>query len=209
MNRYGELPKPKQSLPEQYKKCIELAEHGDLTTIKTEFPGIYLRYVNTFKSLRRRESIILPVLTNEWWVGPTGTGKSRNLWSLYPDHFSKPLNKWWDGYDDQDVVALEEWSPSNECTASQLKIWADRYPFNAQIKGGTLLKIRPKKIIVLSNYTIEECFPNVQDQLPIKRRFKVKKFTNFFPNCLCDPLPTLDDIDPDIIYPTGINKDLL
>ena len=64
----------------------------------------------------------------------------------------------------------------NECTGSQLKIWADRYPFSAQIKGGTLLKIRPTKLIVLSNYEMEECFPNEADLLPLKRRFTIKRF---------------------------------
>lgn len=73
-------------------------------------------------------------------------------------------------------MAIEEWSPKNECTSSQLKIWADRYPFCAEIKGGTLQKIRPLKIIVLSNYSIDECFENSQDLEPIKRRFKVKQF---------------------------------
>jgi len=96
----------------------------------------------------------------------------------YPNHFQKELNKWWCGYKGEEVVAIEEWSPKNECTGSQLKIWADRYPFTGQIKGGSLKKIRPKKIIVLSNYTIEECFPAKEDHLPLKRRFKVTMFYN-------------------------------
>lgn len=36
--------------------------------------------------------------------------------------------------------------------------------------------IRPKKIIITSNYSIEECFHNEQDIAAIKRRFKVTKF---------------------------------
>ena len=72
--------------------------------------------------------------------------------------------------------ASGEWCPTNACTASALKRWADRYPFTGEIKGGTLQRLRPTKLIVLSNYTIEECFPMMQDQEPIKRRFKVFKF---------------------------------
>lgn len=129
----------------------------------------------------KRRGDILDELESEWWVGPTGTGKSRTLWELYPDHYGKALNKWWDGYTNEEVVAIEELNPeSSKYLAHHIKIWGDRYPFSAEIKGGTLRRIRPKKVIVLSNYTIDECFPMSQDAEPIKRRFKVKHFYNFF-----------------------------
>lgn len=179
---YGELP-TKRNSKEMWKWVIEQAEKGNIEAIKDEYPAIYFRYLERIKSIRLRRGGVMPgPLLHEWWVGPTGTGKSRTLWRLYPDHYAKELNKWWDGYQDEDVVAIEEWCPKNECTASFLKIWADRYPFPAQIKGGSLKKIRPKKIIVLSNYTIDQCFPNSEDHEPIKRRFKVIHFpTSIFP----------------------------
>lgn len=128
-------------------------------------------------SLRKRESNIIAELVHEWWVGPTGTGKSRRLWAEFPDHYPKSLNKWWDGYDNEEVVAIEEMTPAaGQFLAHYLKIWADRYPFSPEIKGGQLKRIRPKKLIVLSNYTIDECFENNQDSLPLKRRFKVVQF---------------------------------
>ena len=77
---------------------------------------------------------------------------------------------------DSEVVAIEEWSPKNDLTASALKKWADRYPFPGEIKGGCLQGLRPKKIIVLSNYTPEQCFLNQEDLGPILRRFTVIKF---------------------------------
>lgn len=52
-----------------------------------------------------------------------------------------------------------------------LKQWADHYPFKAAQKGSQLL-IRPKRIVITSNYSIEECYPEVQDSAPLKRRFK-------------------------------------
>lgn len=177
---HGERPGTNRTTKEQWAFCIAAAESGDMEAIKSEYPGLYVRYLERWQSLRIRDTRPLDGdLTHEWWVGPTGTGKSRTLWEMYPDHYAKELNKWWDGYTDQDVVAIEEWCPKNECTASFLKIWADRYPFPAQIKGGSLKKIRPKKLIVLSNYTIEQCFPQVEDYEPIQRRFTVKHFFSF------------------------------
>lgn len=179
-HEFGERPRGGELQRDKWKDIVKLAEAGKINDIKSSYPDVYFRYTSKLFSLYKPERpIILDTLENEWWVGPTGTGKSRTLWSMYPNHFSKTLNKWWDGYANEETVAIEEWSPKNECTASQLKIWADRYPFSAEVKGGTLQRIRPKRIIVLSNYTIEECFPQAQDQEPIQRRFRVKHFINF------------------------------
>lgn len=162
---------------EKWRLIVELSERGDLNRLRDEFPGEYFRYHERIRSLRVRESRILQgELEHEWWVGPSGSGKSRLLWSQFPNHYAKELNKWWDGYGDEEVVAIEEWSPKNECTASFLKVWADRYPFPAQIKGGSLKMIRPKRVIVLSNYTIDQCFEREEDRGPLKRRFKVVHF---------------------------------
>jgi hypothetical protein len=164
----------------KWKRLVELAESGNLDEIKEIAPAEYVLHFTKFKSLRNYSSTIIDgSLNHEWWYGPTGTGKSRTVWELFPNHYQKELNKWWCGYNGEDVVVIEEWCPKNECTGSHLKIWADRYPFTAQIKGGSLQKIRPKKIIVLSNYTIDQCFTNPEDLLPLKRRFTIKHFTEF------------------------------
>lgn len=174
---WGDPPLGPSGQANKWKEVLKLARSGKLEEIEDKYPAIFLRYHSKLQGLHKPERpLILSTLENEWWYGETGTGKSRELWSRYPNHFQKSLNKWWDGYDGQEIVAIEEWSPKNECTSSQLKIWADRYPFCAEIKGGTLQKIRPKKIIVLSNYSIDECFKDSQDLGPIKRRFKVKHF---------------------------------
>jgi len=148
------------------------SENNELDIIKERYPSYYFRYYEKILSFSKGSSNIIEELSNEWWYGQTGTGKSYRLWQQYPDHYQKELNKWWDHYQGQSVVAIEEWCPKNEVTASALKIWSDRYPFTGQIKGGTLQRIRPQKIIVLSNYSIEQCFTNEEDREPIKRRFK-------------------------------------
>lgn len=170
-----------------------------METIKEDYPGMYLRYNEKLKSLAVPAPRILTTLENEWWYGSTGTGKSRLLWELYPEHYQKELNKWWCGYNQEAVVAIEEWSPKNECTASALKIWADRYPFTGQIKGGSLKKIRPAKIIVTSNYSIDQCFPATEDAEPIKRRFKVRFFPEMFRH------PREEEESNELAYIEGIN----
>lgn len=176
---WGNRPSGPSGQKNQWKEVLQLARAGKLQEIEDQFPSIFLRYHTKLLGLCKPERpLILESLENEWWYGETGTGKSKELWERYPDHYQKSLNKWWDNYAGEEVVAIEEWSPKNEITSSFLKIWADRYPFSAEVKGGTLQKIRPKKLIVLSNYTIDECFANSQDLGPIKRRFKVKHFVS-------------------------------
>jgi len=178
-DEWGTPPTTKRDNKERWRFIIDRAELGDLGSIKDEYPGEYLRYLDKLKSLKERPVTILGDLNNEWWYGPTGTGKSKRVWEVYPDHYGKQLNKWWDGYQDEATVVIEEWSPKNDVTASGLKIWSDRYPFNAEIKGGQLKKIRPQRLIVTSNYSIDQCFEREEDRGPIKRRFKQVYFPDF------------------------------
>lgn len=194
---------------EKWKTIVDLAERGELEQLKLLFPGEYVRYGGRLRSLRLRPTTVIQGnLENEWWVGLSGTGKSKTLWQTYPEHYGKDLNKWWDGYQDEEIVAIEEWSPKYEMLASKLKVWADRYPFNAEIKGGTLLKIRPKKVIVLSNYTIEQCFPNPEDQGPLKRRFKSVYFPfQSPPNSDVNFIEAIEELEQTLSLPTYAPSD--
>ena len=113
-----------------------------------------------------------------WLYGPTGTGKS--YWArkiarmLDPDSklYLKECNKWWNGYKCNWVTLIEETDP-DVCThlARFFKKWCDKYETAGEVKNGNLDCFRPHYIIVTSNYTIEECFPNPNDYGPLKRRF--------------------------------------
>jgi len=176
----GERPSTQQEKGQKGKAAaawaIKKARTGNLKDIEEEEPGLFLQYGPRLEALYVPPNKPLDTLEHEWWVGPTGTGKSRLLWELYPDHYAKRINKWWDGYKRQDVVAIEEWSPDAKLTAQSLKQWADHYPFQGEIKGGSMQGLRPRKIIVLSNYTIEQCFERAEDREPMSRRFRVIKF---------------------------------
>jgi len=163
------------------KEIIKRAREGDEAWLEENHPAEYYHHLSTFRSHKKAKTEVMSHsdegTPHEWWVGPTGTGKSKKLWEEHPGHYKKDQNRWWCGYTGQDVVAIEEASPKTmEYLASRLKQWADRYPFAGEIKGGRLESIRPMKVIVLSNYTIDQCFPNEEDSEPLKRRFKVIRF---------------------------------
>lgn len=182
----GELPADPKSKGEAEKEKWEIilqkAREGDEEWLRIQYPAIYFKHLVLFRSHRVFDISIMDYSDNdtphEWWVGSTGTGKSRMLNENYPDHYPKEVSKWWCGYRGEDVVGIEEW-PMNmgDIMASYLKKWVDRYKFQAQVKGGSMI-IRPKKVIVLSNYTLEDCFSNIKDLEPFRRRFKVVRFAH-------------------------------
>nr|WAE42565.1 MAG: replication associated protein [Cressdnaviricota sp.] len=156
----------------RWSRALELAKEGKIEEIDAD---IQLRHYNTLKSIRKDYMKPPPSLTGRcgvWIHGTTKTGKTRTVRTAYPDCYRKPRSKWWDGYQGQEVVHLDEVSPAmTPWIAPFLKDWGDWSDFHAETKGGAML-IRPKKFIITSNYTIDEMGFNLNDIGPIKDRFK-------------------------------------
>lgn len=166
----------------RWARAITLAKSGALLTLEEEHPDIYWRYYTTANKIAKDfmvEPPALDVLDNVWLWGKPNTGKS---WAARHDYgtslYIKNCNKWWDGYQGQDVVIIDEVEKkSGEYMGHFLKLWADAYPFNAERKGSAML-IRPKRIVITSNYAPESVFDYDEVLLEaIRRRFKVVHFS--------------------------------
>lgn len=159
----------------RYEEAWELAKQGRIEEIDAD---LRIRHLNTLKKIREDfapKPDKLSTLDNEWIYGPTGTGKTRGAWERYPDAYCKTANTlWWDGYNGEDVVIIDDFDKYHVKEGFDLKIWGDHNPFQAQRKGGNRL-IRPKKIIVTSNYHPREIWDDEQTVGPICRRFRVVK----------------------------------
>ncbi len=151
------------------------ATTGDFESIPDD---LYCRYVHNFIKIRQLNPISHDdnkSMDNYWIQGPTGNGKTKFVKLKYDSIYYKGPNKWWDGYQGEPTVLLDDIGP-NECKflSYYLKQWLHEYPFRVQTKGSSIM-IRPRRIIVTSQYTIDESWPFDNGKLTsaLKRRFKV------------------------------------
>lgn len=163
---------------EQWKTHWELAKSGKIEDILNPVHVKTYEYIHVKygQKVQNRD-----VLYNFWIWGPTGTGKSHSVRTIFNDlvYNKQVATEWWDTYAQHPVALLDDVDPQHNLNLrTNLKIWADHYSFNAQVKG-SVLSIRPKVVIVTSQYTIEEVFPGSETskreeketQLAIQRRF--------------------------------------
>lgn len=91
--------------------------------------------------------------------GITGSGKTRSATELYPDAFivSKSLTGlWWDGYDGEETVILDEFRDSSTSLSEFLRI-TDGYYVTVPIRGGCKT-LCAKTIIITSNVDPQEWY---------------------------------------------------
>lgn len=136
----------------------------------------------------------LSELDNHWIWGKSGVGKSRSVREKYGDNlYYKMANKWWDGYQEEETVLIDDFDKNHDVLGHHIKIWADRYPFRAEIKNHAVM-LRPRRIVVTSNYHPKDIWSNDKALLEaISRRFKITEMIELPDH---DPLPM--DINPHI-----------
>lgn len=178
---WGTLPEDSTSkglkvIAENYDETVELAKQGRIDEIGAEH---LLKYYPTIKKIQNDNKKMPSNLDwttppNIWIWGPTGTGKSYRAREILGDKFYTKIaaNKWWDKYNGEDGVLIEDMDVTHSYMGYYLKIWADKYAFSVEVKcSGDL--IRPKVIIVTSNYPIDMVFPDKSIHQPLLRRFQI------------------------------------
>lgn len=180
-----------------YEAARELARQQRYNDIPAE---IYLRYAPALHRIGNAavSSSARPELLDLWIHGPSGCGKSRWV-REYARRNNLPLFvklaavKWWDGYNGEDLVLIEDVSiQSAREQTDDYKRWTDHYAFPAEIKGGVLTAIRPKQIIFTSNVTMQAVWENEEETAlaPLTRRVSQHTIGRdpFGAKCLIPPL---------------------
>lgn len=174
---YGEEPVTQQDANKQKAaRFITLAKAGDFATIEDEMPALYVSRYRTMHEIATAHMVKPPNLEEccgIWIYGESGSGKTTSARTEYGDYYCKSANKWWDGYQGEDTVIIEDLDPNHKCLAHHLKLWMDKWSFPAEVKGG-MRCLRPQRVIITSQYSIEEVFRDEPATVAaITRRCKV------------------------------------
>jgi len=166
----GEQPMSKEGkgekAAEQAREIIKLAKEGKLDEIADMYPAKFLQNYNSLQRISAsapQKYKNLAQCCGIYIHGPAGVGKSHLVRALGHKYYDKLLQKWWDGYQNDAIVLLEEVDPVNtQFLSFHLKRWLDRYPVAVEIKNSTRT-VRPEFFIITSQYTIREIATDPKD----------------------------------------------
>lgn len=163
---------------DMWSDIIKYAKAGNIDAIEEEYPSVFFNKQREITQVYHNHMAKTVPETRDgemsgvWIVGPPGCGKSSSAREMCPNgYYSKSGNdKWWCGYEYQDDVIIDDFDPTVNDMSYHMKLWTDRYKVKVEPKNGFAF-INPKRFIVTSNYTMEQCFKDPSTLESIKRRF--------------------------------------
>ena len=168
---YGQKPLQRNS-KKDWDSIYEKAKSGEIESIPAD---IRVRCYSQLKKIEKDHIHVKDAddVRGIWIWGESGYGKSRMARRDYPNAYPKLCNKWWDGYQNQEHVIMDDIGLEHKVLGQQLKIWSDRYGCILENKGGAMSS-NYKKFVVTSQYSIEQIFVDDQKTIEaLRRRFKV------------------------------------
>lgn len=177
---------------------IALARKGDFDNISDTLPSLYVQNYAVMKRIYSDNPCKVDDIDDRcglwYWSHQSEVGKSEAARAYTPDsYYLKGMNINWDGYKDEETVILDDLDKKHNYMGHHLKIWGDKYAFQAKILYSTL-NIRPKTVIVTSNYTIAEIFPDDIEANAIRCRYKEVEF-KYDKTKRKDYVPTVQSIE--------------
>lgn len=111
-----------------------------------------------------------------WLYGESGTGKTKYVYDKYGTEVFRPVSdKWWEGYDGEKVVLLDDFRPAF-CSFVRLLQFTDIYPFKVECKGGSR-HVQYETIIITAptDYSTMWSSETKEDLEQLKRRITLEQ----------------------------------
>lgn len=174
---------------EDWHEIRDMIMNGtSLATIATKYPRIAIMFADKLINFHYRVHEPAPIdyLPGMWILGETGSGKTTYCWNQWPgklyDCMWRNVQRggkiWFDGYMDwqHEYVLLDDVTPTGLTwlyDAGYMACLFHEKPFRAEVKGAMMM-IRPKHVVVTSNYSLTDCCVQLNDEARamIYRRLK-------------------------------------
>lgn len=170
-----------------------LRQKRKISEVAQVHPEVFVKYHKGFSALANQLNVprgpgYKPVCRFYW--GPTGSGKTSDVYAefQFEDIYIKDCsNKWWDGYNGQACVLLDDFDGVSFDSQKVLPITfmlrlLDRYPLQVETKGGHVhLCSSTTTFIITSNRDFAMIYPQATDghRAALKRRFdEIVEFPN-------------------------------
>jgi hypothetical protein len=148
---YGEMYK--QGARNDLKEIVDKVKDGKkLTEVVDGSEELFIKYHNGIKALiniKAKKRNTKPKVTILW--GPSGCGKTSYATEKHPDYYVKDDTKWWNGYEQEDMILLDDYDDGWELKRADMLKLLDRYAMQGETKGG-YVNINSPHIIITSNY---------------------------------------------------------
>jgi len=166
-----------QATIEKWDKVKDSAKRGNLEEIPSD---IFVRYYSALKrimadNMQRPQD--LDSVCGLYYYGIAGSGKTTKARAEYPGSYIKSRDRWWDGYQGEETVILDDLDKYHVALAGLIKDWADKWTFKAEVKGGYIW-IRPLRFIITSQYSIDQIWDDIETRQALHRRFTCTHFAS-------------------------------
>jgi len=151
---------------------VKSVKEGGIKKAIDEHPEAYIKFHSGLEKLnyrltKPRDRNVAPIVT--WLYGKTGVGKTRQVCDKEPDLWISGRDlKFWDGYENQEAVLLDDFR-GDFCTFHELLRILDRYPLNVNVKGGFRC-FNSKRIYITSCFRPESVYTTREDIGQLLRR---------------------------------------
>lgn len=108
----------------------------------------HMEFFRKYRAMRQPKRTEMPEV--HIFYGAAGTGKSKLASEMAPEAYRKPAGKWWDGYNGEKDVIMDDFDPSTMPYLEWLKI-CDRYSLTVEVKGGHCRVDQVKRYFFTSN----------------------------------------------------------
>jgi len=163
--------------------ALALARSHRISDIPAQIQIPYFQNLQRIAFTANEPDSDLDILNNYWFWGKPGVGKSRLARHIAKEatmacYIKDAMNKWFDGYAGEPAILLDDLEKDAKHQAHLLKTLADRYPMRIEIKGAMAF-VRPKMVLVTSNYHPSSIWDDTEVVAAIRRRFRVIRVTSF------------------------------